>query len=162
MSTKREHINGSALKQVFGGISPWARTLLAGAIFLAFAPIGLLSDLSSGGRGPWYGVVAWTLDSGLVTVGSAVAFLWSMRLLWFLVPVLFAAPWVINTFAGTDGGPDAARARASCPLWRCCVWAGPTRSSSRSSAVKRPRLCGCRPNSALPRRSMPHSCRRSG
>jgi hypothetical protein len=52
------------ISQFVESLSPGTRWLLFAVVFLCFAPIGLLSELSSLGQSPWYRVAALTLWSG--------------------------------------------------------------------------------------------------
>src|SRR5579864_1276000 len=60
-------------RQFLDSMSPGARWLLVAVVFLCFAPIGLLSEVSSLGQSPWYRVAALTLWSGGMAVAYAAA-----------------------------------------------------------------------------------------
>jgi serine phosphatase RsbU (regulator of sigma subunit) len=64
---------GRLVRQFLESMSPGARWLLVAMVFLCFAPMGLLSDLSSLGQSPWYRVLFLAVWSGGLAITIAAA-----------------------------------------------------------------------------------------
>jgi serine phosphatase RsbU (regulator of sigma subunit) len=99
------------LLQFLESMSPGARWLVVAVVFFCFAPIGLLSELSSLGLSSWYRVAVLTLWSGGMAVAYAAAATTARPRLIVLAGVVS----VLGIFIAKRGVPEAASPTALGP-----------------------------------------------
>jgi len=115
--------------RMIGAVPLRARLRLFCGVFLAFATVGILLDLSLVARRPWYGVVYSCLAAGMVSVGWAYAWQCQRRLLFVLAPLTllyqpafdFLFPQASLAQAITRGGIEPARIIEAAACLACVV-----------------------------------------